>query len=131
MRILSTHHVSLSTPDIARLRAFYGDTLGLPIVGEFAKHRIDFFDVGGVAIEIEQVDPSSPGAGRTGWNHVAWEVADVDATYAELSARGVLFHVPPEDFPPGAPSMRIAFFADPDGNVVELIQPLASGNPAE
>jgi catechol 2,3-dioxygenase-like lactoylglutathione lyase family enzyme len=131
MRILSTHHVSLSTSDMARLRAFYGDTLGLPIVGKFADHRIDFFDAGGVAIEIEEVDSSSPGAGRTGWNHVAWEVADVDATYAELSARGVPFHVPPEDFPPGRPSTRIAFFADPDGNVVELIQPLASRYPAE
>ena len=129
MRILSTHHVSLSTPDLARLRAFYGDALGLPIVGGFAQHQIVFFDAGGVAIEIEQVDPSSPGAGRSGWNHVAWEVADVDEAYAELSARGVPFHVPPEDFPPGAPSMRIAFFADPDGNVIELIQPLASRYP--
>jgi catechol 2,3-dioxygenase-like lactoylglutathione lyase family enzyme len=131
MRILSTHHVSLSTPDLARLRAFYGDTLGLPFVGRFAEHGIDFFDAGGVAIEIEQADPSSPGTGRTGWNHVAWEVADVDATYAELAARGVPFPVPPEDFPPGSPSMRIAFFADPDGNVVELIQPLATRYPAE
>ena len=131
MRILSTHHVSLSTPDLARLRAFYGDTLGLPIVGGFAQHQIVFFDAGGVAIEIEQVDPSSPGAGRSGWNHMAWEVADVDEAYAELSARGVPFHVPPQDFPSEAPSMRIAFLTDPDGNIVELIQPLADRYPPE
>ena len=51
-------------------------------------------------------------------------MADVDEAYADLSARGVPFHVPPEDFPPEAPTMRIAFFRDPDGNVIELIQPL-------
>jgi catechol 2,3-dioxygenase-like lactoylglutathione lyase family enzyme len=131
MRILSTHHVALSTPDLVRLGEFYGGTLGLPIVGGFAGHRIVFIDAGGVAIEVEQDVPSSTGARRSGWTHVAWEVANVDETYAELSARGVPFHVPPEDFPPEAPSMRIAFFTDPDGNVVELIQPLSDRDRSE
>ena len=66
MRILSSHHVALTTRDLARLRAFYGDTLGLPLVGRFADHRIDFFDAGGVAIEIEEVDPAAPAAGSPG-----------------------------------------------------------------
>jgi catechol 2,3-dioxygenase-like lactoylglutathione lyase family enzyme len=130
MRILSTHHVALSTLDLTRLRSFYGETLGLPIVGGFAGHRIVFIDAGGVAIEVEQEAPSHTGVRRSGWNHMAWEVADVDETYAELSARGVPFHVPPEDFPSEAPSMRIAFFTDPDGNVVELIQPLTDRYPS-
>jgi catechol 2,3-dioxygenase-like lactoylglutathione lyase family enzyme len=57
-------------------------------------------------------------------------VEDIDASYAELSARGVPFHVPPEDFPDEAPTMRIAFFRDPDGNVLELVQPLDGRYPA-
>jgi hypothetical protein len=38
--------------------------------------------------------------------------------------------VPPEDFPPEAPTMRIAFFQDPDGNLLELIRPLGSRYPS-
>jgi len=56
-------------------------------------------------------------------------VSDADAAYAELSARGVPFHVPPKDFPEEAPSVRIAFFKDPDGNELELVQPLDARYP--
>ena len=40
------------------------------------------------------------------------EVADVDAVYAELAARGIPFQVPPEDFPARSPTLRIAFFTE-------------------
>jgi hypothetical protein len=33
-------------------------------------------------------------------------------------------HSPPEDFAPDSPSLRIAFLRDPDGNLLELVQPL-------
>jgi glyoxylase I family protein len=130
MRILSTHHVALTTPDLDRLRAFYTETLGLPIVGAFPGHPILFVGTGGTAIEIEEAAPSPDGTHPSGWNHLAWEVADVDAVYAELAARGVPFDVAPEDYPPEAPTMRIAFFHDPDGNPIELIQPLAERYPS-
>jgi PhnB protein len=130
MRILSTHHVAISTPDLARLRAFYTETLALPVVGGFPGQPIIFVGAGDSAIEIEQEIPSPDCLRRSGWNHVAWQVEDVDAAYAELSARGVVFDVAPEDFPPAAPTMRIAFFRDPDGNLVELIRPLGDRYPA-
>ena len=129
MRILSTHHVGLSTPDLARLRAFYVETLGLPVVGEFEGHDIVFVQAGSTMIELigeadlpDGVPVQARDFGRRGWQHLAWEVADVDAACAELSARGVRCTVPPEDFPPEAPALRTAFFADPDGNLIELVQ---------
>jgi catechol 2,3-dioxygenase-like lactoylglutathione lyase family enzyme len=128
MRIARTHHVAITTPDIARLRAFYVGTLGFPVVGGFPGHAIVFIAAGDTTIElIEEERPA--GGGQRGWNHLAWEVADVDAAYAELSARGVTFRTPPEGFPAGAPSMRVAFFEDPDGNLLELIQPLGDRYP--
>ncbi len=45
---------------------------------------------------------------------------------AALAARVVPFHILPEDYPPATPAMRIAFRTDPDGNVIELLQPLGS-----
>jgi glyoxylase I family protein len=136
MQILSTHHIGLSTGNVARLRAFYVDTLGLRVLGSFAEHEIVFVEAGDTVIELigeaQSSDPRAPspaGFERRGWQHIAWEIADVEAVYAELAAQGIAFQVPPEDFPPEAPSMRIAFFADPDGNLIELIQPLGARYP--
>jgi glyoxylase I family protein len=126
MRITGTHHVALVTPNFARLREFYTGTLGLPVVGGFPGHNIIFIAAGGTTIELEEQEPAppaGPAAGR-GWQHLAFAVEDVEASYAELAALGVPFTVPPMDFPEDAPVVRTAFFTDPDGNTLELIQPL-------
>jgi catechol 2,3-dioxygenase-like lactoylglutathione lyase family enzyme len=131
MRILSTHHVALTTRDFAQLRAFYAQMLGLPVVGGFAGYNIVFLAAGSTTIELieegkeGQAADGANRADRAGWNHLALEVEDVDVAYAELAARGVPFTVVPEDFPPEAPALRIAFLRDPEGNLVELVQPLS------
>jgi uncharacterized glyoxalase superfamily protein PhnB len=48
-------------------------------------------------------------------------VEDVDAAYETLSAKGVKFLRPPIDQPWG---LRTAYFADPEGNLWELNQPI-------
>jgi catechol 2,3-dioxygenase-like lactoylglutathione lyase family enzyme len=63
------------------------------------------------------------------WQHLAFEVASVDDTYAELTALGIAFHVEPKDVPADAPVARIAFFRDPDGNSLELFQPIGGRYP--
>jgi catechol 2,3-dioxygenase-like lactoylglutathione lyase family enzyme len=128
MRIVSAHHVALYTAHFARLRDFYIETLGLPIRGEFTGYNIIFLGAGDTTIELTEDERTRPGV-TGGWDHLALEVEDLDQAYAELTARGVPFHVPPEGFPPESPSMRIAFFTDPDGNVLELMQPLGSRYP--
>ena len=126
MKIAGTHHIALLTSNFDRLRAFYMDLLGFPLAGAYSDRRIIFIDTGTTAIElIEQPEAS---AGRPGgWGHVAFEVENVDATYAELAQAGVPFHVEPKDFPEGGPVARIAFFRDPDGNELQLVQPLGPG----
>lgn len=129
LHVLTTHHIALSTAHFDRLRAFYTETLGLPVLGGFPEQRILFLDAGTTAIELaEEMEVAAPISAR-GWAHVALEVADVDAAYATLCACGVPFSVPPEDFPRDTPVMRIAFCTDPDGNVIELLQPLGSRYP--
>jgi len=136
MRILGTHHVALTTVRFERLRRFYVETLGLPVVGGFSGHDIVFIQAGTTKIElIGEKGPAASGpedrASHRGWHHLAWEVEDVDAAFAELAARGVSVHSPPESFPPEAPTMRIAFLRDPDGNLLELLQPLGARNRPE
>jgi catechol 2,3-dioxygenase-like lactoylglutathione lyase family enzyme len=129
LHILATHHIALATMHFDRLREFYTETLGLPVLGGFPEQRILFLDAGTTAIELAEEAETERPAGACGWAHIALEVKDVDAAYTVLSARGVPFHIPPEDFPPDAPAVRIAFCTDPDGNVIELLQPLGSRYP--
>ena len=135
MRILGTHHLALTTGRFELLLRFYVEQLGLMVVGGFPGQEIVFLRAGSTAIELigeagSPVLELDDRAGRHGWHHLAWEVEDVDAAFAELVARGVPVHSPPEWFPEAAPTMRIAFLRDPDGNLLELIQPLGARYPA-
>jgi lactoylglutathione lyase len=129
LHILATHHIALATAHFDLLREFYTETLGLSVLGGFPEQRILFLDAGTTAIELAEEAGAERPVGARGWAHLALEVADVDAAYATLSARGVPFHIPPEDFPRDVPAVRIAFCTDPDGNVIELLQPLGSRYP--
>jgi predicted enzyme related to lactoylglutathione lyase len=62
-------------------------------------------------------DGSKPVPG--GWNRIVVEVADLDATVAELRARNVAFRNDIVDGPGG----RQILCEDPAGNVIELFQP--------
>ncbi|HMQ35021.1 MAG TPA: VOC family protein [Chloroflexaceae bacterium] len=126
--IVGAHHVALYTADFERLHAFYTGVLGLEEVGRFEGHPIVFLDAGGTVLELVGGEGAAEPRGQ-GWNHLALEVADLDAAVAALEAGGVVFHSPPEPFPPEAPRARIAFFRDPDGNLLELYQPLGPRYP--
>jgi catechol 2,3-dioxygenase-like lactoylglutathione lyase family enzyme len=57
-----------------------------------------------------------------GWHHIGIRVDDVDATVAELKRRGVEIVSEPHDVE--VMRRRLAFFADPWGNLLELIAPM-------
>lgn len=114
-----SHHIALKSVDYARAKAFYTQTLGLPIIGQIPGKEVIFLDIGGTTIELMGGAPAAlnepPAAGLT---HMAFEVDNVDATFIELKAKGVPFTVEPKD----AGDIRVAFFKDPDGNLLELFR---------
>lgn len=128
LEIVGSHHVALLTARFDLLRQFYGETLGLVEIGGYPERGIVFFRIGMIGIELIANEQIQTGH-RGGWGHVALEVVDVDVTVAELEGRGVVFHVPPKDFPDDAPDARIAFFRDPDGNEMQLVQRLTPRYP--
>jgi lactoylglutathione lyase len=114
--------------DLTRCVIFYRDTLGLQVtdsdpnsVGFSLGDRYFFLvEVSAAAhlISSEALELKIEGGPR---GLLAASVEDVDATYEVLSAKGVKFLRPPTDQPWG---LRTAHFADPEGNVWEINQPV-------
>jgi lactoylglutathione lyase len=66
--------------------------------------------------------PANPGeaALRHGYGHVAFDVTDLEAAYKRAVARGARPVMPPGPSPEAG--VRMAFVADPEDNLVELLQ---------
>ena len=105
-----------------RSRAFYAETLGLRLLADDQFSLV--FDLAGVPLRVPKVRELQPQP----FTVLGWTVDDVAAELAELRSRGVAF----ERFPgmgqdddgiwraPGG--ARIAWFKDPDGNVLSIAQ---------
>ena len=73
---------------------------------------------GGIAVESWPKE--------TGLARMAFQVEDIDADYAAMRARGVEFVSEPQQILLGATTIKIVFFHDPDGTLLELVS-LAHG----
>ncbi|GAC1400740.1 MAG: VOC family protein [Chloroflexota bacterium] len=121
--------VVLFVADLDRATAFYRDTLGLRMESQdqasamFALETTSLLllSITGAQdlLTSDAVAAQRPTGARC--QLVAF-VEDVDALYTHLVARGVTFVRPPID---RAWGLRTAHFADPEGNLWEIAQPLA------
>jgi catechol 2,3-dioxygenase-like lactoylglutathione lyase family enzyme len=128
-------HVGLSVADLDAQRRFYGDALGLTEVAETfempAAHvrstilradnglQIELIERGGSAPQ-EFADPFD-GAGTQGYFHWAVYVDDLDSAFASVLCAGAHQVSAPADAVRAG--MRFAYVKDPEGNLLELIQP--------
>ncbi len=122
MEVLATHHVAIYTRELRRMEEFYTKTLGFAVTKRWDDASIIFIDIGSTTIELigrPEIEGEPPTLGTgAGLNHFALKVANVDTTVQELEAQGVSILNQPADFQ----DVRIAFFSDPDGNLLELVQ---------
>jgi catechol 2,3-dioxygenase-like lactoylglutathione lyase family enzyme len=85
---------------------------------------IVFADAGGLWLELTRQDAPDDGSRPReldqgiGINHLALQVDDVDRAFQALVDQGVRVLTAPADYE----NVRVAFLADPDGNVLELIE---------
>jgi catechol 2,3-dioxygenase-like lactoylglutathione lyase family enzyme len=104
--------------DMAAARAFYGGTLGLAALWDWGGDAAVGYDVGATLL-VEHDDGSHPDEALVGrFVGVSLSVSDIEATYRELTAKGVAFTGPPEKMPWGG---TLANFKDPSGNVLTLL----------
>jgi glyoxylase I family protein len=128
-------HVGLNVADLDAAESWYRKAFGL--VRELAV-RIDPVDLDivmlkneafGYRIELLHRPGSRPGLRAAdppeavlteGFGHVAFDVADLDAAHAHLRSLGAREVLPPQPSP--EPGVRMSFLADPEGNLVELVE---------
>ena len=126
MGVLSEHPVFpiLLSRDLDATMAFYRDTLGLEVARR-DPDRIVFRCGGGTQLVVTK---STTGTADT-QTQLAWRVPDVHAAVAELRARGVRveeYESPDPVTTDGVADMGhswAAWFVDPSGNVLAVVQP--------
>ncbi len=112
------------TTDPAKARAFYELVLGLRLI-EDEKPFALVFDANGTMIRVTTVQEHHPQP----FTVLGWDVASIESTVRQLTAAGVVFLRYPgvnESDPLGIWSSpngaRVAWFHDPDRNVLSLTQ---------
>ena len=113
---------NLAVSDIDRARDFYTGTLGLE---EVDREGDDYFTLrsGDSNLSVYRSDF----AGTNKATAVSWEVDDIEREVSELRAKGIMFeHYDMEGLEERgdlyvADGYKVAWFKDPDGNILNLI----------
>ena len=120
----TTAFSSFSIDDVARAKAFYGDVLGLEVVE--APEGLELHLTGGGELFLYP-KPNHEAATFTVLN---FRVENVDDAVTELEKRGVMFeHYDMPDLRTDARGIArgdgptIAWFKDPAGNILSVVQP--------
>jgi catechol 2,3-dioxygenase-like lactoylglutathione lyase family enzyme len=106
-------YVEIAASDLQRSTRWYEEMLGLRTRRDEGTIRL--VDAGAGAAPSGWIGDDR----QRGVRHIAFKVADVDAHAERLHRVGVKFTVEPMD---ATGAVRITFFLDPDGNLVELVQ---------
>jgi catechol 2,3-dioxygenase-like lactoylglutathione lyase family enzyme len=135
----SLDHVGLTVGDLGAMCAWYLDAFGLEVQLEFALEHVDFRGVmlrspegyriellhrGGSTVGLQAASPVEAALTR-GFGHVAFDVPDVDTAYDALLAAGATERMSPRPSP--EPGVRMAYVADPEGNLIELLDRTSAG----
>ena len=115
--------IARAVRDVDRAEAFYGNVLGLRKLYRYGD--LTFFDCAGVRLLLEKAK------GGTNFEHagvIYFRCADIALTVKELAGRGVTFDSEPhliaamDDH-----DLWMAFFKDPDGNTLAVMQEAPKG----
>ena len=85
--------------------------------------RLELLSRSGNEAGLQAASPVEAALTR-GYGHLALDVPDVDAAYDALLAAGATDRMSPRPSP--EPGVRMAYVADPEGNLLELLDRSAS-----
>lgn len=112
----------LATRDAARALTFFRDVIGLRLLADEPSALV--FDANGTILRVTRAKDLAPAP----YTVLGWRVADIGAAVRALAGRGIRFHrfVDKEQDPSGVwtspTGAKVAWFKDPDGNLLSLTQ---------
>jgi len=114
----------VATKDTARARTFYERTLGLRLVADESFALV--FDANGTMLRVQKVNQLTPNP----FTALGWQVQDLRESIQTLVKKGVAFErfsIPafPQDEQgiwTADDGKKVAWFKDPDGNILSLTQ---------
>ena len=115
--------IALNVRDVDRAEKFFGETMGFRKLFRFGD--LSFFDCAGVRLLLEKAN-SEDEAKKS--SVLYFRCADIALAVGELKSRGVRFSSPPhliakmDDH-----DLFMAFFTDPDGHILALMQEAPKG----
>ncbi len=120
-------HIAFNCHDMAAMERFYTEQFGFRrartfhrgLPGEFLMLRL-----GGMCLELFNVPADLAvrgGEQAVGFKHMAFEVPDMEAAIIRLQAVGVKTG-DIIDAGKSVPGLRVCFFDDPEGNIIELME---------
>jgi len=147
----SIDHVNIVVADLPKMVDFYGRVLGLrealrvTISGPWVERTVGLRDVTADCVYLEMANgprvellkyrsppaerPDELGTSNTpGLRHIAFRVDDIDAAVAKLREANVHFFSDVQDVPTSQVKYasgvrkRLAYFHDPEGNLLELCE---------
>jgi lactoylglutathione lyase len=125
MSTMRTLHVSLRVSDLQRSLAFY-TAVGYTVIGTVegtAYGSLTMLQLPGddfVTIELVHNPAQSEAGPGVGINHLVIQAEALDATRAELAAKGI--EPEPVEYPGGPDGPRTCWLTDPDGYRIEVVQ---------
>ena len=115
-------HVKFYVKDLDIVTKFYVEILGFQKELVNMEEKYVVLKNGDIGIDLQVPknvqELAHPGSHSLGFTHMAFRVADVHATYQELSEKGLEFFIKPRFNPVN--NRTLAFFRDPEGNVLHL-----------
>ena len=121
---LALEHLGLAARDPISLSAWYARVLDAKVLFDNGAQPPAFMLAlpGGPLLELypaAHARPETNDNSLSGWRHLALRVESIEAAQAELSRRGVRFTESPK---PAGWGGRVLFFADPEGNLLHLVE---------
>ncbi|NIM04828.1 MAG: hypothetical protein GTO55_02655 [Armatimonadetes bacterium] len=126
--IKAIEHLAIMAADAEKIARFYIDVLGFEKAGrlqvpdagtlvfvELNDTKLEFFSGGTPAKE------SQWGNQQVGYKHICLLVDSVVEETDRLKSLGIKFLLDPTD----VADLRVSFFEDPEGNVIEMLERLA------
>ena len=128
-------HVGVNVADLAKAEAWYCAAFGLErelavridgagldiVMLRHAQHghRVELLHRPGSSPGLRAASPAEA-ALTEGYGHIAFGVPDLDGTHSRLLGHGAREVMPPQPSP--EPGVRMSFLADPEGNLIELVE---------